>query len=254
MDAYHWPQDHRRSSCSRERSVAARRRSRHRLATPLAERIERRIVCLEMPPSDIARYWGVLRRGDPRRASREGVHAEQRPNAKQPWGSGPDHRRRRRPGYAGARRCKRTTRIVPGSTSCSSKIDLVARERVPLAVLLITNRAAALDPAIVRRAALHLRFERPTPRGAAARSSTCCSGDEAPDEATSGWLRCRERALAGSLQLLQDLTVRLAQAAMRRAWSSDSGVQRLDPERDAPRVHRASLRRLNRHKSPEPQI
>ena len=40
------------------------------------------------------------------------------------------------------------------------EIDRLARERAPIAVLLVTNRLQALDPALVRRAHV-IRFERP---------------------------------------------------------------------------------------------
>lgn len=42
------------------------------------------------------------------------------------------------------------------------EIDQLTREKTNLAVLLITNRLAVLDPAIRRRTSLHLLFERPT--------------------------------------------------------------------------------------------
>jgi len=41
------------------------------------------------------------------------------------------------------------------------QIDLLKRENVNLAVILITNRMEVLDPAVRRRASLHLKFERP---------------------------------------------------------------------------------------------
>ena len=41
------------------------------------------------------------------------------------------------------------------------QIDLLQRARMKLAVILITNRADVLDAALVRRASLRLRFERP---------------------------------------------------------------------------------------------
>lgn len=41
------------------------------------------------------------------------------------------------------------------------QIDSISKERVNLVVLLITNRVAVLDPAILRRASLHLTFNRP---------------------------------------------------------------------------------------------
>ncbi|WP_422104482.1 AAA family ATPase [Winogradskyella sp.] len=42
------------------------------------------------------------------------------------------------------------------------QIDLIRKENVNLAVILITNRLDALDPAVRRRTSLHLIFERPT--------------------------------------------------------------------------------------------
>ncbi len=41
------------------------------------------------------------------------------------------------------------------------QIDLIRKENVNLAVILITNRVNALDPAVRRRTSLHLVFERP---------------------------------------------------------------------------------------------
>lgn len=41
------------------------------------------------------------------------------------------------------------------------EIDRIERDKVPLAVILITNRADALDPAILRRATTQLIFSRP---------------------------------------------------------------------------------------------
>ena len=42
------------------------------------------------------------------------------------------------------------------------EIDRVGADGLALAVILITNRAEALDPALLRRASLHLRFGRPS--------------------------------------------------------------------------------------------
>lgn len=41
------------------------------------------------------------------------------------------------------------------------QIDLIAREHINLAVILITNRVSVFDPAVRRRTNLHLQFERP---------------------------------------------------------------------------------------------
>jgi SpoVK/Ycf46/Vps4 family AAA+-type ATPase len=45
------------------------------------------------------------------------------------------------------------------------QIDLVAREEVNLAVILITNRVSVLDPAVIRRATQTIIFERPDKHG-----------------------------------------------------------------------------------------
>jgi len=42
------------------------------------------------------------------------------------------------------------------------QIDMVTREKLALAVILITNRPEVLDSAVLRRAGLHLRFDRPS--------------------------------------------------------------------------------------------
>jgi len=41
------------------------------------------------------------------------------------------------------------------------EIDRIEREEIPLAIMMITNRFKALDPAIVRRASIQLEFVRP---------------------------------------------------------------------------------------------
>lgn len=41
------------------------------------------------------------------------------------------------------------------------QLDLLSRERIRMAVIMITNRAGSLDPAVARRAALTLEFTRP---------------------------------------------------------------------------------------------
>lgn len=48
-----------------------------------------------------------------------------------------------------------------GANVLLKQIDALARDRLPLAVVLITNRFAALDPALVRRAHV-IRFSRPS--------------------------------------------------------------------------------------------
>lgn len=48
-----------------------------------------------------------------------------------------------------------------GVNALIKEIDVLEGENIPMAVLLITNRPGALDPAILRRAGTHLHFVRP---------------------------------------------------------------------------------------------
>jgi SpoVK/Ycf46/Vps4 family AAA+-type ATPase len=99
------------------------------------------------------------------------------------------------------------------------QIDQLARNKEPMAVILITNRGLVLDPAVVRRAALVLRFERPNEaarrevfrrllQGASFRDSdldelvALTAGGEVP-------------------YTFSDLTDRIGKVALRKAWKSD---------------------------------
>ncbi len=96
------------------------------------------------------------------------------------------------------------------------QIDRIARERVPLAVLLITNRSGALDPAVVRRASLRLRFARP---GAAQRRMVLdrlLTGTR-PSAEDLDVLTQASEPRAGVPFSFSDLTGRLARSALRRA-------------------------------------
>lgn len=99
------------------------------------------------------------------------------------------------------------------------QIDQLTRERVPLVTLLITNRASALDPAILRRAASHLRFSRP---GASAREALF---NRILDGAPADERKMAELVEAtGGRPILfsySDLTERVGRLALRRAWTSD---------------------------------
>lgn len=99
------------------------------------------------------------------------------------------------------------------------QIDQLARNKEPMAVILITNRGPVLDPAVVRRAGLVLRFERPN--------------EAARREVFRRLLRgatCRDRDLDELVGLtagdevpytFSDLTDRIGKLALRKAWRSD---------------------------------
>lgn len=96
------------------------------------------------------------------------------------------------------------------------QIDLVGREKAPLAVLLITNRAAALDPAVLRRAALHLVFHRPNAEVRRAIFAQLLAGTQHGEKDLSALVAATERQdIPFSAS---DLTDRLGRLALRRAW------------------------------------
>ncbi len=126
------------------------------VATPIAEKLDARVLCLETPSnvrgtglvgdisnrittvftmarsklSDSARYGLlVIDEADDLATSRAQLQAHHEDRA--------------------------------GLNVLVKQIDMLARDAKGLAVILITNRLAVLDPAIRRRAALHLTFNRP---------------------------------------------------------------------------------------------
>ncbi len=98
------------------------------------------------------------------------------------------------------------------------QINQVTRERVSLAVLLITNRAAVLDAAIMRRAALHLRFDRPNALVRHRLFERMLEGTNYKPGDLEMLVTDSERATPYSFS---DLTDRVARTALRRAWRED---------------------------------
>jgi SpoVK/Ycf46/Vps4 family AAA+-type ATPase len=100
------------------------------------------------------------------------------------------------------------------------QIDRISLEKVPLAVLMITNRPHALDPAVTRRASLHLRFDRPNQAQRRAVMERLLAGvDYSGDELSALVKATKERRGVGFS--FSDLTLRLARSALRAAWSGN---------------------------------
>lgn len=100
------------------------------------------------------------------------------------------------------------------------QLDRIAVENIPLTVLMITNRAHALDPAVIRRASLHLQFDRPNQAQRRAVMERLLLGvDYTGDELNSLVKATKERRGVGFS--FSDLTVRLARHALRGAWSGN---------------------------------
>ncbi len=100
------------------------------------------------------------------------------------------------------------------------QIDRLARENIPLIVILITNRAQALDPAVARRACLHLRFERPNRAQRRAVMERLLTGTS-PSVAELDAL-AEASGRRGSLRFtFSDLTIRLGRSALQAAYHRD---------------------------------
>jgi len=98
------------------------------------------------------------------------------------------------------------------------QIDRVAREEAALAVILITNRVEVLDPAVRRRAMLHLTFRRPDTTGRRALLSALLEGTGVGERSIASLVKRSEREVPYSAS---DLFERVGQRALMSAWQSN---------------------------------
>lgn len=101
------------------------------------------------------------------------------------------------------------------------QIDQVARSKDPLAIILITNRHAVLDPAVRRRTALHLSFERPNAKSRRAVFAHLLEDLSLTDNDLDSLAAGSERQIPFSYS---DLVDRLARAVLREAQRHDVPV------------------------------
>ena len=97
------------------------------------------------------------------------------------------------------------------------QIDQLARDRVPLAVVLVTNRLSALDPALVRRAQV-IRFVRPDAETRRALFKILLEGVDHDEKDICALLKVSERTPPFSYS---DLVQRGAEAALVAALRTD---------------------------------
>ena len=102
------------------------------------------------------------------------------------------------------------------------QIDQLARARDPLAVILITNRHAVLDPAVRRRTALHLNFARPDTVGRRAAFAYLLDGVRTTPKQIEQLVAASEPRDAPFSY--SDLLDRLARAILREAQRRDAPV------------------------------
>jgi AAA+ superfamily predicted ATPase len=98
------------------------------------------------------------------------------------------------------------------------QIDQLTSIATPMAVIMITNRDDALDPAVIRRAALQLHFERPGDDTRAAIFRRILEGTKATEAQIRELVTLTKRSVAYTSS---DLTDRIAGLALRRAWKSN---------------------------------
>jgi AAA+ superfamily predicted ATPase len=101
------------------------------------------------------------------------------------------------------------------------QIDQLVDCPTPIAVIMITNRADVLDPAVRRRAALHLTFERPNDEARAAVFGRILKGTKVTDKEIRELVKLTKRNVPYTFS---DLTDRIARVALRRAWKTDKPV------------------------------
>lgn len=111
-----------------------------------------------------------------------------------------------------------------GLNTVLQRLDNLRLTRLPLAVIFITNRPDALDPAIRRRAALRLTFERPNDEARAELFQTSIPELRLNKDQVQELVRLtgeREPKNEGTPLTASDITDRLLPGALREAYSLD---------------------------------
>jgi SpoVK/Ycf46/Vps4 family AAA+-type ATPase len=98
------------------------------------------------------------------------------------------------------------------------QINQLPAGAAPIALIMITNRADVLDPAVIRRAALRLTFERPDHKARFAVFQRILQGVNATDAEIHELAKLTEHNIPYTYS---DLTDRIARLALRRAWKSN---------------------------------
>jgi SpoVK/Ycf46/Vps4 family AAA+-type ATPase len=98
------------------------------------------------------------------------------------------------------------------------QLDQIGRDKVPLAVIMITNRADVLDAAVLRRARLRLDFGRPSAEARAELFRRILGPNNASDFQIKELVKQSEK---DPPYTYSDLSVRVARSALRNAYLSD---------------------------------
>ncbi|MDT7953951.1 MAG: ATP-binding protein [Acetobacteraceae bacterium] len=98
------------------------------------------------------------------------------------------------------------------------QIDQLATTSAPMAVIMITNREDVLDPAVVRRATLCLKFHRPNDEARAAVFRHILEGTDTTDSQLRELVKLTGKTPPYTFS---DITDRIARLALRWAWKSN---------------------------------
>ncbi len=98
------------------------------------------------------------------------------------------------------------------------QVNQLATTPAPIALIMITNRADVLDPAVIRRAALRLNFERPNDKARFAVFQRILEGTHATDAQIHELAKLTAHNIPYTYS---DLIDRIARLALRRAWKSN---------------------------------
>jgi len=186
------------------------------VGTPLAQELDRRIVVLETP-SDL-RGWGHVGEMSARITD---AFRQARQRAKE-IGAGLMVIDEADDVATARAQMQAHHEDRAGLNVLIKQIDHLARAKDPLAVLIITNRHAVLDPAVRRRTALHLTFARPDAKGREAVFVHLLAGVKVTPQ------RIRELVIASDRAntpfSYSDLIDRLARSVLREAQRRDAPV------------------------------
>lgn len=99
------------------------------------------------------------------------------------------------------------------------EIDALTKEKCNIAVLIITNRYASIDPAVIRRASLQLNFDRPSKENISKVFAATLEGVKYDKEELAALVEiCASKDVPFSYS---DLTSRIAKQAIMRAFAAD---------------------------------
>ena len=108
-----------------------------------------------------------------------------------------------------------------GVNALIKEIDSLAGEASRIAVVLCTNRGSALDPALLRRAALHLQFERPEGEALKGLLSVVLEGVQVDDKGLS---RLLQRLPSDPPYTPSDLIHQVGRRAVLRAYRENRSI------------------------------